>query len=331
MKILVTGGAGYLGSVVVGQLLKHGHEAVVYDNLSRGRRAAVAPAAVFIHADLRERDKLINALEQHQIEAVIHLAAHNLVGESVAQPREYYDNNVGGGLMLLDALLTVGVKRLVFSSTCAIYGAPEILPIEEDAPPKPINPYGETVLALEKAVRWYEEAYGLRSVVLRCFNVAGASAAHGEAHRPETHLIPQVLRVAAGQAPHVDICGEDYPTPDGTCIRDYVHVLDLAEAHLLALKALEQSAEPAGRIYNLGYGSGYSVAEVVEMARQVTRRWIATEAAPRRAGDPAMLIANADKIMLELGWQPRHSELDCIIESAWRWHLAHPKGYSVPQ
>jgi UDP-glucose 4-epimerase len=325
MNVLVTGGAGYIGSVIVEQLLQQGHTAVVYDNLSKGHRAAVHPAAQFIAGDLAERDKLVSTLDQHKIEAVIHMAAASLVGESVKDPHAYYRNNIVNGLTLLEAMLQTGIKKLVFSSTAAVYGEPEIVPIKEDAVTKPTNPYGETKLAFERALRWYDDAYGLRFASLRYFNAAGATERCGEAHDPETHLIPLVLRVAAGKAEQVKIFGEDYPTPDGTCVRDYIHVLDLADAHLLALQALERGS----CIYNLGYGSGYSVAEVVEMARQVTGIWISTEAAPRRAGDPAVLIASADKIMLELGWQPRHSELDRILESAWRWHLEYPQGYAA--
>jgi UDP-glucose 4-epimerase len=323
MNVLVTGGAGYIGSVVVEQLLAHGHRAVAYDNLSKGHRAAVAPAAALIVGELRDRGKLRRAFAEHQIEAVIHMAADSLVGESVAEPQKYFLNNVGAGLALLEVMLEAGIRRLVFSSTAATYGEPERVPLTEDAPQSPTNPYGESKLAFERALRWYDAAYGLRYASLRYFNAAGASERCGEDHEPETHLIPRVLRVAAGTLAHLNIFGEDYPTPDGTCIRDYIHVVDLADAHLLALQALAEGS----RIYNLGYGSGYSVREVVEMARQVTGRSIPTERAPRRPGDPAILIASPDKIMRELGWQPRLSELDHIIESAWRWHLAHPRGY----
>jgi len=323
MKVLVTGGAGYIGSVVVEQLIKHGHEAIVYDNLSKGHMAAIAPEAIFIKADLMDRDMLIRALDQNKIESVIHMAASSLVGESIENPRLYFTNNIIAGVSLLDAMLTVGVKKFVFSSTAAVYGAPETMPITEETPQNPTNPYGESKFAFERMLRWYDAAYQLRYASLRYFNAAGASERFGEDHDPETHLIPNVLRVAAAQSGHVDIFGENYNTPDGTCVRDFIHVIDLADAHVLALNALETRSE----IYNLGYGSGYSVAEVVEMARQVTKRWISTEAAPRRAGDPPVLIASPDKIMRDLGWNPRHSELDSIIESAWRWHLAHPNGY----
>jgi UDP-glucose 4-epimerase len=323
MKVLITGGAGYIGSVVVERLIKHGHEAVVYDNLSKGHKAAVAPEVIFIQADLTDRDAVVRALDQNRIEAVIHLAASSLVGESVKNPHLYFTNNISAGVSLLDAMLTVEVKKLVFSSTAAVYGSPETMPITEETPPNPTNPYGESKLAFERMLRWYDAAYQLRYASLRYFNAAGASDRFGEDHAPETHLIPNVLRVAAAQSGHVEIFGENYNTPDGTCVRDYIHVTDLADAHALALNAMEKGSE----IYNLGYGSGYSVAEVVEMARQVTKRWISTEAAPRREGDPPVLIATPDKIMRDLGWNPRHSELDSIIESAWRWRLAHPNGY----
>ncbi len=331
MNVLVTGGAGYIGSVVVEQLINQGCRAVVYDNLSKGHRAAVSTDAVFVEGDLADHDKLTRSFNEYQIEAVIHMAASSLAGESVSHPHRYFANNIVNGHSLLDAMLETGVKKIVFSSTAAVYGSPDTMPITEETPTNPTNPYGESKLAFEKMLRWYDESYGLRSVSLRYFNAAGASERFGEDHEPETHLIPNVLRVATGKASHVDVYGEDYPTPDGTCVRDYIHVVDLADAHVLALNVLIQRSEvynPSG-VYNLGYGSGYSVAEVVEMARQVTGRRISTEAAPRRAGDPPVLIASSDKIMRDLGWNPRHSELDRIIESAWRWHLAHPNGYEA--
>jgi UDP-glucose 4-epimerase len=323
MNVLVTGGAGYIGSVVIEHLIARGHRAVAYDNLSRGHRLAVAPETPLVVGDLRERDKLIRALAEHQIEAVIHMAADSLVGESVAHPHKYFSNNVGAGLTLLDAMLEAGIKRLVFSSTCAVYGEPASMPITEDLPLEPVNPYGDTKLIFEHALRWYDAAYGLRYISLRYFNAAGATARCGEDHNPETHLIPLVLNAAAGVQEHVKVYGEDYATPDGTCIRDYIHVIDLAEAHLLALLAVDGGS----RAYNLGYGAGYSVQEVIEMARQVTGRAIPTEATARRPGDPPILIASSDRIMSELGWQPRHSELDVIIDSAWRWRMEHPEGY----
>jgi UDP-glucose 4-epimerase len=323
MNVLITGGAGYIGSIVVERLIAAGHQAVVYDNLSKGHRAAIAPEAVFVEGDLRELDNLTRILDERRIEAVIHMAASSLVGESVQNPHLYFTNNISAGITLLDAMLAAGVKRIVFSSTAAVYGTPETMPITEEMTPAPTNPYGESKLAFERLLRWYDEAYQLRYVSLRYFNAAGASERLGEDHDPETHLIPNVLRAAAGMTSHVDVFGEDYNTPDGTCIRDYIHVIDLADAHILALHAMEKGSE----IYNLGYGSGYSVAEVIEMARQITGKWISTEAAARRAGDPPILIASSDKIMRDLGWNPRHSELDRIVESAWRWYLQHPNGY----
>ena len=253
------------------------------------------------------------SLTEYQSEAVIHLAASSLVGESISSPHLYFQNNIVNGLNLLEAMRECGLRRLVFSSTAAVYGTPATVPITEDAPLAPTNPYGESKLAFERMLRWYDEAYAMRYVSLRYFNAAGATAINGEAHDPETHLIPNILKVARGESSHVQIFGEDYDTPDGTCIRDYIHVSDLADAHLLALGAMEKSSQT----YNLGYGSGYSVAEVVEMARQVTGRWISTESSPRRPGDPPVLIASSDKIRRDLGWQPRLSELDQILESAW--------------
>jgi UDP-glucose 4-epimerase len=323
MRVLITGGAGYIGSVIAEDLVAEGHQVFVYDNLARGHRAAVTPEAELIVGDLLERDKLVRIFGENGIEAVIHLAAYSQIGESVADPHKYYNNNLGGGLSLLGAMVESGVKRIVFSSTCAVYGTPASLPITEDLPTAPVNPYGQTKLAFERALHWYGEAYGLRSAVLRYFNAAGATERCGEDHQPESHLIPLVLRVAAGEMEHLNVYGDDYSTPDGSCIRDYIHVLDLASAHRLSLLALERGS----CLYNLGYGAGYSVYEVVEMARQVTGRRIPTEVAPRRAGDPPILIAGADRVMSDLGWQPRHSELDVIIESAWRWHRAHPHGY----
>jgi UDP-glucose 4-epimerase len=313
MKIFVTGGAGYIGSVVVERLLERGHEVVVYDNLTKGHRESVGAPAILIEGDLADRPKLVASLTEYQSEAVIHLAASSLVGESISSPHLYFQNNIVNGLNLLEAMRECGLRRLVFSSTAAVYGTPATVPITEDAPLAPTNPYGESKLAFERMLRWYDEAYAMRYVSLRYFNAAGATAINGEAHDPETHLIPNILKVARGESSHVQIFGEDYDTPDGTCIRDYIHVSDLADAHLLALGAMEKSSQT----YNLGYGSGYSVAEVVEMARQVTGRWISTESSPRRPGDPPVLIASSDKIRRDLGWQPRLSELDQILESAW--------------
>ncbi len=323
MNVLVTGGAGYIGSVMTERLVAQGHTAVVYDSLEYGHREAVDPSAIFVQGWIQDKEKLVQTFRTHQIEAVIHMAAYALVGESVKHPQKYFSNNFVGGLTLLDAMLATEVKKIVFSSTCATYGMPEKMPITEDTPQAPVNPYGESKLAFERALKWYDEAYGIRSACMRYFNAAGASERYGEDHAPESHIIPNVLRVALGDAAHVNIFGEDYSTPDGTCIRDYVHIIDLAEAHILALKVIEEKS----RIYNLGYSNGYSVAEVVEMARQVTGHRIPTERAPRRPGDPPILIANSDKATLELGWMPQHSELDQIIASAWQWHLSHPHGY----
>jgi UDP-glucose 4-epimerase len=324
MNILVTGGAGYIGSVVVEQLLNGGARVVVYDNLTKGHRAAVLEEAVFIEGDLADREKLARALRDHKVEAVIHMAADSLVGESMQKPSQYYRQNVINGLTLLDAMIEGGVKKIVFSSTAAVYGEPTRTPIEETDPTQPTNPYGETKLAFEGALKWYEAAYGLRYVSLRYFNAAGASERLGEDHSPETHLIPIVMQVALGQRPHIEIFGDDYPTPDGTCIRDYIHVVDLADAHILGLNAMDQGS----RIYNLGYGSGYSVKEVIEVARKATRHPIPTKIGPRRPGDPAILIASSERLTRELDWQPKLSALPTIIESAWHWHRRHSHGYA---
>lgn len=324
MRILVTGGAGYIGSVIAEQLCRDRHEVLVYDNLSKGHRDAVPVDAEFIHADLMDSDALRQALSEHGIEAVIHMAADSLVGESAYDPAKYYRNNVAAGLNLLDVMLAAGVKRLVFSSTAAVYGEPAKQPIEETDPTVPTNPYGETKLAFERALRWYETAYGLRYASLRYFNAAGATRHCGEAHAPETHLIPLILQAAAGRREYIEIYGDDYPTRDGTCVRDYVHVTDLAHAHILALGILDEKSS----IYNLGCGgAGYSVREVVTMAREVTGRDFIVRTSPRRAGDPGTLVASSEKIRRELGWKPEQQELRAIIASAWNWIQAHPNGY----
>ncbi len=324
MKILVTGGAGYIGSVVSEELLKDGHQVVVYDSLYKGHRSAIVPGAEFVQADLMDAPMLQATLSKHKIEAVVHMAADSLVGESCADPAKYYRNNVVAGLILLDAMRDTGVNRIVFSSSAATYGEPDRQPIEETAPNKPTNPYGQTKLAFEKAMRWYDEAYGLRYASLRYFNAAGASELCGESHDPETHLIPIALQAAAGKRPAIEVYGDDYPTRDGTCLRDYIHVIDLARAHILALKVLNDHS----RIYNLGCGGdGYSVREVIDAARDVSGREIPVRMGPRRAGDPAALIASSEKIKQELGWTPEYQDLRTIIESAWKWMLAHPKGY----
>jgi UDP-glucose 4-epimerase len=324
MNVLVTGGAGYIGSVVAEELVKDGHHVVVYDSLSKGHRKAVVPGAEFVEADIADRETLRRTFGEQRIEAVIHMAADSLVGESVEDPAKYYRNNVVAGLTLLDAMRDADVNRLVFSSSAATYGEPLKQPIEETDPNAPTNPYGETKLAFEHALRWYAVAGGPHFASLRYFNAAGATKLCGEAHETETHLIPIVLQVAAGQRPHVTVYGDDYPTRDGTCVRDYIHVADLARAHILALDILgERSA-----IYNLGCGGdGYSVQEVIETAKQVTGRDIPVTIGPRRPGDPAVLIASSDKIKSELGWQPAYQDLRVIVQSAWDWMQDHPHGY----
>ena len=325
MKILVTGGAGYIGSVVSEELLEGGHEVVAYDSLYKGRREAIVSGARFVRADLADHSSLCETLSSHGIEAVIHMAADSLVSESCEQPAKYYRNNLLNGLTLLDAMRETQVSRIVFSSTAAIYGQPEKQPIDESAPTNPTNPYGESKLAFEHALRWYGEAYGLRFASLRYFNAAGASENCGEDHDPETHLIPNTLQAAAGRRKFVEVYGNDYPTKDGTCVRDYIHVIDLARAHILALKALDEGS----RIYNLGCGGeGYSVNQVIETAREVTGKEIPARVGPRRAGDPAVLVASSEKIKRELGWKPEFQNLRVIVESAWRWVLAHPNGYN---
>ncbi len=321
MKIFVTGGAGYIGSVCVERMLDLGHEVAVYDNLSEGHRSAVDPRAVFFEADLAARDVVARAVADFQPDAVMHFAANALVGESMTNPSKYFRNNVAHGLNLLDAMVKGGVKKFVFSSTCATFGVPERMPIDESLPQQPINPYGESKLMFEKILRWYDEIHGLRFTSLRYFNAAGASKVYGEDHRVETHLIPNVLKVALGQKEAVEVFGTDYETPDGTCIRDYIHILDLAAAHIRALDS-DRSA-----FYNLGTGGGTSVREVIDCCRQVTGRPIAVQEKPRRPGDPPRLIAASDKIRRELGWEPQFQDIRTIIESAWAWHLQHPTGY----
>lgn len=322
MRVLVTGGAGYIGSVVTETLLAQGHDVVVLDNLARGHRDAVPAKVPFVQADLQDGAAVRDALTRHRIEGVVHMAADSQVGESMADPAKYYRNNVGGGLALLEAMRERSVRYVVLSSTAATYGEPAKQPIEESDPTAPTNPYGETKLALEQAMKWYAHGHGLRFVSLRYFNAAGATERCGERHDPETHLIPLVLQAAAGQRPHVTIFGDDYPTKDGTCVRDYVHVADLAEAHVLALALLARGGGPA--IYNLGCGGrGYSVREVVEVAARVTGRPVPVEVGPRRPGDPAVLVAASDRIRRDLGWRPRFEDLEEIVASAWRWLRAH--------
>jgi UDP-glucose 4-epimerase len=320
MRILVTGGAGYIGSVISDQLVSEGHTVVVYDNLSKGHTDAVPDAATLVTADLLDADTLRETLESHQIDAVIHMAASSLVGESMTAPDRYYQNNVVASLRLLDALVRAKIKMLVFSSTAATYGEPERQPIFEDDPTRPSNPYGESKLAIERAMHWYNHAYGIRYVSLRYFNAAGATATRGERHDPETHLIPLVLRAARDDRHPVTIFGNDYPTRDGTCVRDYIHVSDLARAHVLSLDALT-GKDLRAQIFNLGCGDGYTVKEVIETARTVTGHDIPVIIGPKRAGDPAVLVASSERITRTLGWRPEHSSLEEIVGSAWKWEM----------
>jgi len=321
MRIFLTGGAGYIGSVCAELLLNEGHEVAIFDNLTEGHRRAVDSRANFIRGDLADRLQIGAALSSTRPDAVMHFAAYALVPESMRDPSKYFRNNIANGLNLLDAVVATGVQRIIFSSTCAIFGPPERVPIDETAHPHPVSPYGESKLAFEKILRWYDEIHALKFVSLRYFNAAGATENLGEDHRPETHLIPNVLKVALGKSPNVEIYGTDYETPDGTCIRDYIHIVDLARAHILALGA------DASGFYNLGTGGGSSVREVIAACRKITGRKIETIEKPRRPGDPPRLIASSEKINKELGWQPQFQSLDAIVESAWKWHLKFPDGY----
>jgi UDP-glucose 4-epimerase len=322
MKILVVGGAGYIGSVCAELLLDEGHAVAVFDNLIEGHRTAVDSRAEFIEGDLGTPEHIRSALKTFQPDAVMHFAASALVGESMENPSKYFRNNVANGLNLLDAMVETGARQLVFSSTCAIFGPPERVPIDETLPTNPINPYGESKLAFEKILHWYNVVHGLSPVCLRYFNAAGASEKFGEDHRTETHLIPNILKVALGQKPHLEIYGDDYETPDGTCIRDYIHILDLARAHILAAESGETAS------FNLGTGGGSSVREVVEAARKITGHAIPVVEKPRRPGDPPRLIADSKKAKSALGWRPEFQDLDTIIESAWKWHQKFPNGYA---
>jgi UDP-glucose 4-epimerase len=322
MKLLVTGGAGYIGSIVAQQLLAAGHEVVVLDDLTRGHRSAVPEGARLVETSLLDESRTRAALEEG-FDGVLHFAALALVAESVAHPERYHRGNVVGTLNLLDAMRDAGVRRLVFSSTCAVYGETDAVPMREDIPTAPVNAYGNSKLAVDRMIGDESRAHGLAAASLRYFNVAGASGRLGEDHDPETHLIPLVLRAAAGIVDHVKVFGTDYPTRDGTAVRDYIHVEDLGHAHALALDALEPGRH---RIYNLGTGDGYTVKEVVDSARRVTGREIRAVEEPRRPGDPAALVAASDRIRAELGWQPEKG-LDEMIADAWVWHQAHPRGY----
>jgi UDP-glucose 4-epimerase len=327
MSILVTGGAGYIGSHTVAELLAKGEDVIIADNLQQGHREAVLGGKLYV-GDLREGTFLDRVFGENEIDAVIHFAASSLVGESMKDPAKYYHNNVYGTLCLLEKMNQYSVGKIVFSSTAATYGEPEHVPILESDRTVPTNTYGETKLAMEKMMKWFDTAHSIKHVSLRYFNAAGAHAGGqiGEDHSPETHLIPIILQVALGQRAHISIFGEDYATPDGTCIRDYIHVSDLADAHVLAVEKLRQGAD--SHIYNLGNGKGFSVKEVVDLARKVTGHEIPAVMEPRRAGDPAELIASSDRAREELGWKPSRDSLEAIIESAWKWHQGHPQGYA---
>ena len=328
MRLLVLGGAGYIGSHTALELIKKGHEVIVVDNLVTGYEKAIPDKAVFYQGDIRNFDFLDNLFKKERIDAVIHFAAYSLVGESVTNPLKYYDNNLYGTKVLLEAMIKNNVNKIVFSSTAATYGEPENIPILESDRTCPTNPYGETKLAMEKMFHWASKAHGLSYVSLRYFNACGADATGqiGEAHNPESHLIPLVLQVPNGKRESVSIYGTDYDTPDGTCIRDYIHVTDLAEAHILAVEYLAKGGE--SNIFNLGNGVGYAVREVIETARRVTGHPIPATEVPRRAGDPARLVASGEKAKNILGWEPKIKQLNEIVESAWKWHRKHPDGYT---
>lgn len=328
MRILVTGGAGYIGSHAARLFGRRGHDVWALDDLSRGHAAAAPPGRLIV-ADLADRTQTECVLDRYGIEAVVHFAAFTSVGESVRDPSMYYNNNLTATLGLLDAMRRRGVNRFVFSSTAAVYGTPRRVPIDEGAALEPINPYGRAKLAVEEALADYAAAYGLGYVALRYFNAAGAcpQAELGEDHDPETHLIPLVLQAALGRRPRIDVFGTDYPTPDGTCVRDYVHVEDLAEAHLLALEAAQPGT---GRAYNLGTGRGYSVREVIDVCQEVSGREVPVRVGPRRPGDPAALVASAERARRELGWVPRYDDLRSVVETALRWHVSRPDGYGRP-
>ncbi len=328
MKVLVCGGAGYIGSHTVYELIERGHDVVVFDSLVKGHKAAVHKDAKLYIGDLRDREAIYRVFKENNIDAVIDFAAFSLVGESCNKPLTYFDNNVYGTLRLLEAMNRADVKKIVFSSTAATYGEPKNIPIVESDPTEPINPYGETKLTVEKMLKWSDKAYGIKYVALRYFNAAGAhtSGEIGEDHSPESHLIPIILQAAAGVRDHISIFGDDYPTEDGTCVRDYIHVTDLADAHIKALEKLNRDNTSA--TYNLGNGKGFSIKEIVEMAKQVTGKPIKVLTEGRRLGDPPTLIASSQRAIDELGWQPRFNTPEQIIATAWKWHSTHPNGYN---
>ena len=317
MKVLVTGGTGYIGGTVTRLLLERGHEVTIFDNLSHSKRSALAPGAAFVEGELSDRALVESTLRQGGFESVMHFAALIEAGESMQKPEIFFRNNTATTLTLLESMLATGVNKMVFSSTAACYGEPKSTPILEDAALEPTNPYGESKLLVEHMLRWFNQIHGFRYASLRYFNVAGAVPGYGEAHEPESHLIPLILDVALGRRPSIKIFGQDYPTADGTCIRDYIHVEDLADAHLLALSALDTKSR---LIYNIGNGQGFSVRQVIDSVKRVTGRPIAVDEQPRRAGDPAVLVAGSDKIKQELGWAPRFADLDSIVATAWTWH-----------
>jgi len=324
-RILVAGGAGYIGSVVVAQLVARGYEPVVYDDLSHGHRAALRKGVQLIVGDIGDRAALDRAFSEVKPQAVMHFAAFIEAGESMQKPEKYFRNNTASALTLLEAVLAHKVPRFVFSSTAALYGTPEKTPIEENAPLHPTNAYGESKLLVEQMLEWFYRIHGLRYASLRYFNVAGAEGEQGEDHHPESHLIPLAFQVALGTRKEFAIFGTDYPTLDGTCIRDYIHVSDLADAHLLVLEALKEKDRI---IYNLGNGQGFSVREVIETVRRVTAHAIPAKESPRRPGDPAVLVASSEKIKQELGWKPKYADLESIVRSAWEWRKSHPNGYT---
>ncbi len=324
MKILVTGGAGYIGSVVTEELIGEGEQVTVFDNLSQGHRAAVHPEATFVQGDLADAAALDDLMSQGSFDAVLHFASYTLVGESVQKPLKYIGDNVTNGLNLLRAMVNHGVGKFILSSTANLFDQPARIPIDETEQLIPGSPYGESKFILERMLYWLDRLHGLRFAALRYFNAAGATAERGEDHDPETHLIPLVLQVALGQRDQISVFGSDYATRDGTCVRDYIHVADLAQAHILALRALDEGS----RTYNLGNGQGYTVREVIQTAREVTGHPIPAVDAPRRSGDPAELVAGSAKIRRELGWQPRYADLRDIVQSAWDWHRLYPHGYA---
>lgn len=324
MKVLVTGGAGYIGSVSVDALIAAGHEVVVFDNLYMGHRAAVNPEATFVEGDLADKAKVSATFAEHKPQAIMHFASYSLVGESMENPLKYLGDNVTNALNLLDAAVEFGVERFILSSTANLFDEPETLPISESEKIVPGSPYGESKAIIERYLFWLQKTKGLRYAALRYFNAAGCTDIKGEDHQPESHLIPLVIQVALDQREKIMIFGDDYDTPDGTCVRDYIHVSDLASAHILALEAL---SENESLHYNLGNGSGFSVKEVIETVREVSGHPIPAEITPRRAGDPASLVGDSSKIRSELGWDPQFADLKSIVESAWKWHVKHPKGY----